>query len=411
LATRSGIHYRHPSEYRRPPRVLDLLAAAQVEGEAYRRALRGVPYQGGDPFRAHKQSSVVVLELVPEPRNPWDNFAVAIDYDGQRIGYLPAADAGEFHDIVRTANRSGYALTTSAKLDVYNYEDGIDRIVPYLELPVHPGIRNVGARFGMRDEVSCLLDEFDPDTRWKIIRERSSTDGELRRRLLALRHLAPSFTWPETASGRFSDSLDQYLRDLYFEERAGQSQRQDAERRARREAKDSEREAQATAKAAAKAAETERQQMMVLELMTQGHSGAHISRELGVSETFVRTVKQAVGQAIGVEWSKGKQDERVRNCHMAADMADEGLSRRQIADELKTQVDTVRLLLRDGRFYRDPQSRPTRLQLARLAREARATAVTKSTFEKANGLSRAAAATAWRDSSVIWNSDFPNDSS
>lgn len=406
MASKSGVHTRRPGEYVRPPGVLDIMAAAQVNGEGYRRALRGVPYQDGNPFGGHRQSTTVTLELIPEPLNPWDSFAVAIDYEGQRVGYLPADEAGEFHDIVRAANRSGYALTTRAELTVYDYDDGVERSVPYLELPVYPGIRNIGARFGMRDEVWSLMDKFDPDTRWKIIRQRSGIDDELMTRLLELRHLAPSFTWPENASGRFSDSLEYYLRDLYFEERAAQQQRQDDERQARRETKEGERKAKAAAKAAAK----ERLQMMVLELMTQGHSGAHISRELGVSETFVRTVKQAVGLGIGPEWSKGKQDDRARNCHLAAEMADQGLSRRQIADELGTQVDTVKLLLRDGRFYRDPRSQSARLRLARRAQEAQADGMTKSAFERTYGLSNATAATAWRDSHVLRESDFPNDS-
>jgi hypothetical protein len=38
----------------------------------------------------------VVAELVPEPSNPYDRNAVRVDVDGQRVGYLQAAVAGEY---------------------------------------------------------------------------------------------------------------------------------------------------------------------------------------------------------------------------------------------------------------------------------------------------------------------------
>lgn len=48
------------------------------------------------------------FELVPEPHNPHDACAVAIDHDGQRIGYVYADFALWLHGYIRAANIHGY---------------------------------------------------------------------------------------------------------------------------------------------------------------------------------------------------------------------------------------------------------------------------------------------------------------
>jgi hypothetical protein len=53
----------------------------------------------------------VVVEMVPEPLNSFDGWAVALDTDGRRIGYLQAGSARVWHDAVRTCNRAGLAVT------------------------------------------------------------------------------------------------------------------------------------------------------------------------------------------------------------------------------------------------------------------------------------------------------------
>ena len=48
--------------------------------------------------------------MVPEPGNHWDRSAVAIDFDGQRIGYLPAEIASARQPYVLTKRKAGIAI-------------------------------------------------------------------------------------------------------------------------------------------------------------------------------------------------------------------------------------------------------------------------------------------------------------
>lgn len=65
------------------------LVAHSATCPAELRAVNGVPFHT-PPWALMKERSPLELEMVPEPGNPWDRSAVALDFDGQRIGYLPA---------------------------------------------------------------------------------------------------------------------------------------------------------------------------------------------------------------------------------------------------------------------------------------------------------------------------------
>lgn len=54
--------------------------------------------------------SQLELERVPEPGNPWDRSAVAIDFAGQRIGYLPAETAPAWQPYVLAKREAGTAI-------------------------------------------------------------------------------------------------------------------------------------------------------------------------------------------------------------------------------------------------------------------------------------------------------------
>lgn len=54
--------------------------------------------------------SQLELEMIPEPGNPWDRSAVAIDFDGQRIGYLPAQIAPAWQPYVLVKRKAGIAI-------------------------------------------------------------------------------------------------------------------------------------------------------------------------------------------------------------------------------------------------------------------------------------------------------------
>lgn len=62
------------------------------------------------PIAAMQARPALELEMVPEPGNPWDGNAIAMDFTGQRIGYLPAEVAESWQSTVRRLRRKGLAL-------------------------------------------------------------------------------------------------------------------------------------------------------------------------------------------------------------------------------------------------------------------------------------------------------------
>lgn len=63
-------------------------------------------------------------------------------------------------------------------------------------------------------------------------------------------------------------------------------------------------------------------------------------------------------------------------------------------------MESVKQLLRDGKFYAAPESGPERLGLARLALESKERGMTRTEFQDGHLLSNQKAVESWRDSRV-----------
>lgn len=72
-------------------------------------AVSGVEFHT-PPWALMEARSPLELEMVPEPGNPWDRSAVAIDFDGQRIGYLPAEMAPSWQPYVLAKRKEGIVI-------------------------------------------------------------------------------------------------------------------------------------------------------------------------------------------------------------------------------------------------------------------------------------------------------------
>lgn len=396
-----GEHTRAAGEYVRPAKVLVLIDRAGPQGEGFAKAVRGVPYHR-NRFHGRKDGDQVWLELVPEPRNVHDSHAVAVDFECHRIGYLPADQADSFHDIVCAANKNGYVARTTARLSGYEFETGESHFVPMIVLPTYERLREIGTRFGLRDEVVRLVGAFDADTRWRIIRERDGLSEELMDRLFQVAHLAPSFRWPgEGPSGRFPGALNDYLRDLYFDERVAQAERKRQESAARKAARAELHRQDRERRAAEKEAEKDRLRHCVETGVAAGQSVREMAAALEISESRVSNLKHELGLNNASNWSVDQRDERLERCEAAIRFQDAGLTRREIAEKLGVQVDTVKPLLRDGRFYDNPVSNHERLELALLADTAKSRGLTKSQFKAEHGLSGAKSMEGWKDAGCL----------
>lgn len=94
---------------------------------------------------------------------------------------------------------------------------------------------------------------------------------------------------------------------------------------------------------------------------------------------------------------KGRAERGVQ----ALAMQRQGASRGHIAATLHVSQETVKSLLRDAKFYENPQSDPARLAIAREARDARNFGVTRDRFQRDRGLSAGKSTEAWRDAAML----------
>lgn len=78
-----------------------------------------------------------------------------------------------------------------------------------------------------------------------------------------------------------------------------------------------------------------------------------------------------------------------------------GHIRGEIAARLAVSQDTVKGLLRDAKFFENPESDPSRLDLARLALVARNAGSTRERFQADHGLTVGRSTESWRDAGAL----------
>jgi len=103
---------------------------------------------------------------------------------------------------------------------------------------------------------------------------------------------------------------------------------------------------------------------------------------------------------LDVQASNSKEARSLRRAQ-ALEMQRAGRSRADISTALGVSQDTVKSLLRDAKFYENPQSDPSRLALARDARQARDSGVTKDRFRSDRGITVGKSTEAWRDAAML----------
>ena len=99
--------------------------------------------------------------------------------------------------------------------------------------------------------------------------------------------------------------------------------------------------------------------------------------------------------------SANSMESRAQRGNQALTMQRNGASRADIAAAFGVGQDTVKSMLRDAKFYENPQSDPARLALSRAAWQARAAGVTRDRFQADRGLTSGKGTEAWRDAALL----------
>ncbi|WP_051549476.1 3'-5' exonuclease [Nocardioides sp. URHA0032] len=105
--------------------------------------------------------------------------------------------------------------------------------------------------------------------------------------------------------------------------------------------------------------------------------------------------------AEGGAGTDNSMEARGERASRALTMQRSGSSRAEIASSLGVGVETVKALLRDAKFSENPESDPSRLSLARDARQARDSGVTRDVFQSDLRLTSGKATEAWRDAAML----------
>ncbi|RAN79344.1 hypothetical protein B5P43_15665 [Bacillus sp. SRB_336] len=350
-------------------------------------------------FKGTKDGQEVDFELVPEPGNPHDKWAVALHLNGSRIGYIGAEYAAEWQDVVVALNESGYAVMA------YGVIESVNEFYARAYLPWVSWSEPTGPPF--TDECCAILDAWASEQRGDpeggevdpLPSLRSPGDiGQLQE----LATFAPSLNWQsQTPSGGLPMQLIWHLQAAYAVRRREKLAAQEALRatqqaeayRLRVEKKltfaaiatdlgcspslaskryseyldaipDVEKAAQDADRLAAEAD----LRMMVLEEHARGIRVGLIAEMVGCAPSAVRRILRAAGVDPLVGYNTAARDERLARCREACRMQEAGRTRRDIAASLGTSLDGVKTLLKDGKFFEDPSFDFERLVLARNSR-------------------------------------------
>jgi hypothetical protein len=104
--------------------------AVEVVGEShYVSALRQITGRGG----TEQVRYPVVALLVPEPSNPYDSYAIAVEVDGHKVGYLSRDDARAYGRLVQECAGPGRAVACNGRICG---REGTPNLGVWLDLPV-----------------------------------------------------------------------------------------------------------------------------------------------------------------------------------------------------------------------------------------------------------------------------------
>jgi hypothetical protein len=348
-------------EYLRPSGRTELKPKTYVDNHY----VRGASFHS-ENFVDCRSGDVIQLELVPEPGNPYDRWAVALHLEGRRVGYISAEDSGLWHDIVFAYNRAGSAVLAEGIVHTY----GEDTTGLTVLLPGFEDAETLMSDLGLFQECDAVIAALPEEARDRILdSERYGLSASDVRLLRSKKHLAPSLNWHKSRGSRLEDryptalyrrliELDQLKRARMWEEKQAARQEARLEReRLKQETRD--------AKAAAQEAFVER----VKVVHASGASMSAMCRDLGCSASRIKRVLSLKGLDALPKQNQVAKDERMVRAQQALRLQQGGYTRNQIAGKMDCSFETVKSMLKDAKFYADPWTDLERLHLVRASKD------------------------------------------
>lgn len=399
-----GVHIRTPGEYVRPAGTLNLTSVA---GSVRTILVVGTTFYQ-DALARFADAERLPVELVPEPCNPWDGWAVACDIDRVRVGYLSSGSAALWHDIVRAYSRSGLAVTLDGIVRVTSWNGETGLVAVEIATPEWSDVDDMAVLVGLRKQHDAVLSQLSADVRSDLLAEcwnglSKSSAKQLKRH----RSLAPGLTWLKDDDRPLRERVPRwhisFLRNEVMEARRSAAIAAAHERQLRREAKLREKE-RAKAEVAARFAQKRAHAVAAVTLQAAGRSHAQIADELALdlaSIPALLSLGRRESPTEAVDWHARERDDRILRARQALALQRAGSSRAAIAEQLGCSLESVKQLLPDARFYEDQTVDSARASLAEVCADLSAQGLTKSEVLAAMNVSRAAGLRAYRDAAVL----------
>lgn len=341
-----GSYAPPPGEYTRPDGsyILDYPRSESHDSHfvrgvfAHPEALAGVP-----------SGTVALMELVPEPGNPYDPWAVAIHLRGQRIGYISRESSDSLHEYVVGHNRRGRAVF------VHGEVEDVDTTRAIVHIPWWRHQESFREDSGVNEECRTLLEDVPQESLLRIMINSQYLDDSDVALLRGLKDAAPSLRWEPLAQGEIPDPLRFVLIDLDKARKATLVAK-------RAKARDEERDAAVAKQIAAEQARSARDKQ-ICSMAAEGLTVTEIARRFGCSEGVVRKALSTAMVTV-VNANDTASLDRLRRAKAALQMQNAGMPRKDIAREIGCSIDTLKIMLRDIKFLQNPQSNPERQQRA-----------------------------------------------
>lgn len=391
-------------------------------------AVRGTDYEPAQNWCLPMgESHAIIVELVPTPDKPFDPCAIAVEYEGKKLGNLGRRYARHAHWTLRQLNYRGYRAMTAAIYRAFERTE-IHQATPeaFVALPTFaafdkklPPVRVQVAQFRR------LWDALDEKLRDEVRSDDYHLTEETTRKILNYSEQFPELTLPTQAEpSAIPHNFNLALRDIRHE---------DVEvRRLAREKEVQEKwvkDSNAIAELAVKGLTrqeitdclqiprsrvnriikelgigsmvtvnqpsriTEEQKDEVLRRAATGQSNTQIEREMHLDKGRVSKILAERGVA-REQLIRGVSEYHIRAMlrrlelgKRAVSLQNTGLTRKQIAEELGVSESSVKTRISDARFFANPFSNRSRLEDAISARRRQLTSTQARSTAERRGIS------------------------
>lgn len=340
--------------------------------------------------RARVQEWRTWAELVPEPENDYDPLAVAVYSETNvQMGYVGESVARYLHWMLQHLEVCGFVVVVPVLIVTGDVPDGWEEENEELDPSVYMALPTfqVLERHMRRDDADAQLHELwektPPDIQDSLVGTFLDQNATLMSYLRSVRETAPLAAIPDTddpsalppqLQGFFHDRRHE-IRDRRARECLEQQEIAAKEKRLRTSARDD----------------------AIALMIREGSSRSEMVRKLGTSVSTIERVARQRGLTLSKvyggdnDYSSRLAGERIERCLAAAGMADDGEPYILIGRVLGIAPQSVKRLVADGRFYRNPEKYPDRLQTARsvASRPASEESMTKNQKQRVRGDIRA----------------------